>query len=111
MLAILAILAQLNPWVRTALVIIFLLIVVVELVRYGPPFRRRGDGVPDAEELNKLLGHTGEVITTMRPVGLCEFDGRKIHCVAESEYLEKGERVRVVRIEGAQPTVRLADKP
>lgn len=111
MLGVITVLAELDPWVRTILVVVFLLIGVIQLVRYAPDFRRRGDGVPDRDDLDRLFGQTGRVLTAMRPVGMCEFDGRRIQCVAESEYVEKGRQVRIVRIEGTQPTVRVVDEP
>jgi len=57
--------------------------------------------------LSKLLGRTGRVLTTMRPVGMCDFDGRRVECVAESGFVRKDEQVKAIRVDGTQVTVRV----
>ena len=76
-------------------------------VLLAPPVRQRGEAVTDAEELSKLLGRTGRVLTTMRPVGMCDFDGRRVECVAESGFVRKDEQVKAIRVDGTQVTVRV----
>ena len=98
------------PWLRTVLVVVFLLVVLVPLLRLAPPRRKRGDAIADADELGTLLGQTGRVLTPMRPVGMCEFGKRRVECVAESGYVEKDKQIKVVRVEGTQLTVRVADE-
>ncbi len=73
----------------------------------APPVRQRGDAIADTPELSKLLGQTGRVLTTMRPVGMCGFDGQRVECVAESGYVQKDKKVKVIRVEGTQVTVRV----
>jgi membrane-bound ClpP family serine protease len=75
-----------------------------------PPKRELGDAVPDTDELKKLMGATGTVITPMRPVGTCEFSGKRLECVADSGYVEKGKMVMVIRIESTQLTVRVIEE-
>ncbi len=74
------------------------------------PVREPGEAIADRSELAELLGQSGEVLTPLRPVGTCRFDERRVECVAESGYVEKGETVKVIRIEGTQLTVRVADE-
>lgn len=76
----------------------------------APPVRDRGDAIADAPELGELLGRMGRVQTPLRPVGMCDFDGRRIECVAESGYVEKNRTVKVIRVEGTQVTVRVVDE-
>jgi len=75
-----------------------------------PPKRELGDAVPDTEQLKKMMGATGTVLTTMRPVGMCEISGKRIECVAESGYVERGKKVKVIRIESTQLTVRVVEE-
>ena len=75
-----------------------------------PPLRDRGDAIPDTPELGELLGRMGRVLTPLRPVGMCDFDGRRIECVAESGYVEIRRTVKVIRVEGTQVTVRVMDE-
>jgi len=78
-------------------------------VTLEPPKRQAGDAIPDTEQLKKMLGTTGEVITPLRPVGMCDFDGRRLECVAESSFVEKGNKVKVIHVEGTQLTVRVVE--
>jgi len=76
----------------------------------SPPVRQRGDAIADAPELAQLIGRTGRVLTTMRPVGMCDFEGRRVECVAENGYLQNDKKVKVIRVEGTQVTVRVMDE-
>ncbi len=80
-------------------------------VLLAPPVRQRGEAIVDMPELNKLLGRMGRVLTPMRPVGMCEFDGQRVECVAENGYVERDKRIKAVRIEGTQVTVRVMEEP
>ncbi len=79
-------------------------------VMLAPPVRQRGDAIADTPELSKLLGKTGRVLTTMRPVGMCAFDGQRVECVAENGYVSKDKKVNVIRVEGTQVTVRVIEE-
>ena len=75
-------------------------------VTLQPPVRDKGDAIPDTDEIKGLLGRTGMVITPLRPVGMCDIEGRRIECVAESGYIEKDKFVQIIKVEGTQLTVR-----
>ena len=75
-------------------------------VTLTPPKRQQGDAVPDTAELKKLLGAVGVVLTPLRPVGICDFSGQRVECVAESGYVDKGNKVKVIDVESTQLTVR-----
>lgn len=79
-------------------------------VMLTPPVRDRGDAIADARELGELLGETGHVLTPLRPVGVCELNGRRVECVAESGYVQKDKSVKVIRVEGTQVTVRVMEE-
>ena len=78
-------------------------------VTLTPPERERGDAIPDTEAIKELLGKTGLVLSDLRPVGMCDFDGRRVECVAETGYIEKDNKVTVIRVEGTQLTVRMVE--
>ena len=63
-------------------------------------------GIPDQKKLNALVGQTGVVLTPLRPVGICEFEGKKVVCVSESDFLDKNTTVKVIDVEGNKITVR-----
>ncbi len=61
-------------------------------------------GVP-VEEMSRLIGRTGRSATPLRPVGICEFNGRRISCVAEFGLIEAGATVEAIRIVGSNLAV------
>jgi membrane-bound ClpP family serine protease len=79
-------------------------------VTLAPPERQQGDAVPDTPELKELLGAVGVVLTPLRPVGMCDFAGRRIECVTESGYVDKGNKVEVINVESTQLTVRVIEE-
>jgi membrane-bound ClpP family serine protease len=79
-------------------------------VMLSPPERQAGDAIPDTDELKGLLGKEGQVLTALRPVGMCDFSGLRVECVSESGYVNKGKTVKVIDIKGTQLTVRLVDE-
>jgi len=79
-------------------------------VTLTPPERQQGDAIPDTAELRELLGRVGTVITPLRPVGMCEFSGQRVECVAESGYVDKGKKVKVIDVESTQVTVRIIEE-
>jgi len=79
-------------------------------VTLTPPERRQGDAIPDTDKLKKLLGAEGVVLTTLRPVGMCDFSGQRVECVAESGYVDKGKKVKVINVESTQLTVRIIEE-
>ena len=79
-------------------------------VTLTPPQRERGDAIADTSELRELLGAVGLVITPLRPVGMCDFSGQRLECVAESGYVDKGKKVKVIKVEETQLTVRLVEE-
>jgi len=79
-------------------------------VTLAPPQRQKGDAVPDTDELKQLLGKTGIVLSPLRPVGMCDFSGHRLECVAESGYIEKSIKIIVIRVQGTQLTVRVREQ-
>ena len=78
-------------------------------VTLTPSERRQGDAVPDTDEIMALLGKTATVISPLRPVGMCDFDGHRVECVAESGYIENDKIVKVIKVDGTQLTVRIEE--
>jgi len=79
-------------------------------VTLTPPQRQRGDAIADTAELKELLGAVGLVLTPLRPVGTCDFSGQRLECVAESGYIDKGKKVKVIHVESTQLTVRVIEE-
>ncbi len=79
-------------------------------VTLTPPQRQQGDAIPDTSELKDMLGKVGIVLTPLRPVGMCDFAGHRVECVAESGYVEKDIKVKVINVESTQLTVRTIEE-
>jgi len=79
-------------------------------VTLTPPKRQQGDAIPDTSELKEMLGKVGVVITPLRPVGMCDFAGKRVECVAESGYVDKDKKVKVIDVESTQLTVRMTEE-
>ncbi|MCJ7728903.1 MAG: hypothetical protein MUO27_03365 [Sedimentisphaerales bacterium] len=79
-------------------------------VTLTPSERQAGDAIADTDKLKELVGAVGEVVTPLRPVGMCDFSGQRVECVAESGYVDKGKKVEVIDVESTQVTVRVIEE-
>jgi membrane-bound serine protease (ClpP class) len=72
----------------------------------------RGVGAWKAAEegLGTLVGREGRTLSTLRPAGLAEFDGRRLNVVADSEFLASGVVVRVCEVEGNRVVVEAVEE-
>lgn len=75
-------------------------------VTLTPPKREKGDAIPNTAELKEMLGAEGIVLTPLRPVGMCNFSGQRVECVAEGGYVDKGNKVKIIDVEHRRLTVR-----
>ncbi|MHC4698022.1 MAG: hypothetical protein ACYTFA_14915 [Planctomycetota bacterium] len=57
------------------------------------------------EELQRHIGQLGRTVSPLRPVGICEFNGRRISCVAEFGMVEAGVDVEGIGIKGGNLSV------
>jgi membrane-bound serine protease (ClpP class) len=53
----------------------------------------------------ELIGKIGVAFTTLRPGGTAEFDGKRVDVVADSEYIDQGAKIKVLRVEGIKVVV------
>jgi len=60
-------------------------------------------------EKPELLGQTGAALTALRPAGTAVFNGKRVDVVTEGGFVEKGQAVTVVAIEGLRVVVRPED--
>jgi membrane-bound serine protease (ClpP class) len=69
--------------------------------RIAPPNRVLDDtSMMHKQELSPLVGMEGRSLSPLRPVGTCEFDGRRVVCRSEMGMIETGRSVRAVAVEG-----------
>lgn len=63
-------------------------------------------GYVSAETKPELVGKTGEVLTELRPAGSILLDGVPVDVVSEGAFIEKGEQVRIISVQGSRVVVR-----
>jgi membrane-bound serine protease (ClpP class) len=54
----------------------------------------------------ELLGAEGVALTTLRPAGTAEINDARVDVVADWDYIEKGSRIKVLRVEGVKVVVK-----
>ena len=103
-------LSQLTGIIATVATVMAFPLFVIWAVRTIPktPLGRRlalkkelvapGEGTPQADQLRQLVGREGVAETLLRPGGMILLDGQRLDAAAESELIEKGSRVRVLRV-------------
>ena len=57
---------------------------------------------PTAKE---LVGVEGIALTNLRPAGTAEINGKRVDVVADWDYIEKGRKIKVLRVEGIKVVV------
>lgn len=55
---------------------------------------------------DKLIGAEGIALTTLRPAGTAEINGKRIDVMTDSEYVEKGSKIKVLKVEGIKVVVK-----
>lgn len=55
---------------------------------------------------HKLIGAEGIALTTLRPAGTAEINGKRIDVMTDSEYVEKGSKIKVLKVEGIKVVVK-----
>lgn len=58
------------------------------------------------EEMQNLVGREGVTLSALRPSGRADFDGLRMDVSSTSEFIPKGTKVRIERVEGLRVLVR-----
>ena len=62
--------------------------------------------VSSPSDENKLLGQHGRVMGTLRPAGIAEFSGERVDVVSQGGFIEEGQEVEVVQVDGNRVVVK-----
>ena len=102
--------------VGTLLVIIAVLAVLVSWVlrqasrgggkRSDLFLQERDDLRTQQEDMKVLVGKSGTTTSVLRPAGIGDFDGVRLNVVTEGGFIEKGEPIEIVRVDGSRIVVR-----
>lgn len=66
-----------------------------------------GANLASSADLGVLVGKTGETLTPLRPAGMADIDGVRMNVVSEGDFIPKGKRVSIERVEGSRVVVRI----
>ena len=103
--------------IQLSVAFLFALILIFLLVRFLPKSNifkkfilseeeKAHAGYTSRTPLSELLGAEGISLTTLRPAGTAEFNGKRVDVVTESEYIEHGKPIIVTAVEGMRVVVR-----
>jgi membrane-bound serine protease (ClpP class) len=67
--------------------------------------------LPTNKELEELRGRFGKTLSTLRPGGVADFDGRRVDVITEGLMVDPGQWVRCVDVRAGKVVVRPADRP
>jgi membrane-bound ClpP family serine protease len=68
--------------------------------------QRKENGYIGTEDLNYFLDKEGTAYTILRPSGTADFSGVKMDVVSEGEFIQRGTRIKVVKVEGRRIVVK-----
>ena len=64
--------------------------------------QRNADGYTGGQDYAELLGQEGVAITTLRPAGTITLAGKRMDVSSTGDFLDKGTKVRIVKVEGSK---------
>jgi membrane-bound ClpP family serine protease len=68
--------------------------------------QKKERGYIGTEDLEYFLGKEGTTVTVLRPAGTADFDGVKMDVVSQGEFIPKGTKVKIVKVEGRRIVVK-----
>jgi membrane-bound ClpP family serine protease len=71
-----------------------------------PPEAHEVDLSPERPDLDRLVGRHGRAVTTLRPSGMVEFEGRRLDGAAEDGLIPDGASVLAVQVRSGRLIVR-----
>lgn len=71
--------------------------------------QRKDNGYIGTEDLNYFLDKEGIAYTILRPAGIADFSGVKMDVVSDGDYIQKGTKVRVAKVEGRKIVVKVSE--
>lgn len=71
--------------------------------------QRKDNGYIGTEDLNYFLDKEGTAYTVLRPAGIADFSGVKMDVVSEGDFIQKGTKIRVVKVEGRRIVVKVSE--
>jgi membrane-bound serine protease (ClpP class) len=67
--------------------------------------------LPANQNLERLKGRIGRALSSLRPAGVVDFEGRRVDSITEGMMVEPGEYVRCIDVQAGKVIVRPVEKP
>lgn len=67
--------------------------------------QRKEEGYVNRLELSDLANREGIALTPLRPAGAADIGGSRVDVITRGEFIQKGERIKVVKVEGNKVVV------
>ena len=105
-----------EPWNMLSVFGLFLvgILTFIVWIRYFPKSRvgkslSLGDSFEDYKshtpDSELAIGTSGEAVSTLRPSGIAHFDGKRVDVVADGEWIEAGQSVKISSTSGGHISV------
>ena len=109
--AVSAAIIKLTIGLAAALILIFLLARFLPKSNFFKKFilseeEKATQGYTSRTNYSDLLGAEGIALTTLRPAGTAEINGKRVDVVTDSEYIEHGKQIIVTAVEGMRVVVK-----
>jgi len=62
-------------------------------------------GYISTSDMKVFVGRSGKAISTLRPAGTCDFDGVRLDVVTEGDFIDRGTKVTIIKVEGRRIVV------
>ena len=69
-------------------------------------FLQEREAFEHQEDMQVLVGRSGQTKSVLRPAGIADFDGVRLNVVTEGGFIERDMPVEIIRVEGARIVVR-----
>jgi membrane-bound serine protease (ClpP class) len=102
---------QLSAALLASIILIFLLVKYFPQTNVFKKFilseeEKSGEGFTSRPVAPELLDAEGVALTTLRPAGTAEINGKRVDVVTDAEFIEKGKPIKVVAVEGMRIVVK-----
>ncbi len=77
----------------------------------GPEEDATVANMPVHLELEQLRGRYGKTVSSLRPSGIVDFDGRRVDTMSEGDLIPPGQWVRCIDVKAGKVVVRPVDRP
>lgn len=106
-----------NALMSLSVAIIVTTIITIFLIKFGykSPYLEKiilsnqlktEKGYTSANSKYEYLGKEGIAVSGLRPSGIIEINGKRMDALSEGDYIDKGSRIEVVKVEGSKIIVR-----